>query len=182
MSELSARIAELIYRLKDGDFAALDAILRLIGGRMMSLSVSITKNRADAEDVVQTAFVKVVQNADKFHGGNGYGFVMKITQNAALDFLRKKGRRAEINIDDCFSLTSFDGYDEEKKLTALTLEQAIARLPAYGKSLIYYRYYMDMTVREIASKTGKSKSQVQRDLEMTEKNLKTILLSGTKRL
>ncbi|PWM73613.1 MAG: hypothetical protein DBX59_04715 [Bacillota bacterium] len=175
MSELSARIAELLIRLKDGDSAALDEILRLIGGRMMSLALGVVKNRADAEDVVQTAFVKTVQNVDKFHGGNGYGFIMKITQNAALDHLRRRGRKAEINIDDCFSLSSSDGYDEERVAAALTLEQGIARLPAYGKKLIYYRYYMDMTLREIAKATGKSKSQIQRDLEETEKSLKKYL-------
>ncbi len=176
MSELSARIAELILRLQKGDSYALDEILRLIGGRMMSLALGVTKNRADAEDVVQTAFIKLVQNAGQFHGGNGYGFIMKITQNAALDFLRGKGRRAEICIDDCFSLTSFGGYDEERMTSSLTLEQAIAKLPVYGKKLIYYRYYMDMTIREIAKTTGKSKSQIQRDLEETEKLLKEYLV------
>ncbi len=40
---------------------------------------------------------------------------------------------------------------------------------------------MDMTVREIAAKTGKSKSQIQRDLEETEKTLKNLLAEGDKR-
>ena len=181
MSELSAKIAELLFRLHRGDENALDEILRLAGGRMLALALSITKNRADAEDAVQTAFIKIVQASGKFRGGNGYGFVMKITQNAALDLLKSRGRRAEICIDDFFSLSSSEGYDEENILSALTLEQAIGRLPVYGKTLIYYRYYMDMTVREIAAKTGKSKSQIQRDLEETEKTLKNLLAEGDKR-
>ena len=39
---------------------------------------------------------------------------------------------------------------------------------------------MDYTLREMAAKEKKSKSQIQRDLEETEKNLKIILLNGTK--
>ena len=56
MSELSEQIAEFLLRLKSGDSFALDEILRLAGGRMMSLALGITKNRADAEDAVQNAF------------------------------------------------------------------------------------------------------------------------------
>lgn len=180
MSELSEQIAEFLLRLKSGDSFALDEILRLAGGRMMSLALGITKNRADAEDAVQNAFLNVVKHIRRFRGGNGYGFLMKITQNAALDVLRARGRRAEVDIDCCFSLSSSDGYDEERRVSALSLEQAIARLPAYGKRLIFYRYYMDYTLREMAAKEKKSKSQIQRDLEETEKNLKIILLNGTK--
>ena len=163
-----------------GKESALDEIYRLCSSRMFALALGILKNRTDAEDAVQNAFVKVVENADKFKGGNGYGFVMKITQNAALDLLRKKGRHAEINIDDCFSITSYDAYDEDKKVTAITLEEAIKQLPIREKELIYYRYYLDLTIREIAGKTGSSKSQVQRDLDEAEKKLKIFLLSGTK--
>lgn len=180
MSELSALIATYLLYLKMGKESALDEIYRLCSSRMFALALGILKNRTDAEDAVQNAFVKVVENADKFKGGNGYGFVMKITQNAALDLLRKKGRHAEVNIDDCFSITSYDAYDEDKKVTAITLEEAIKQLPEREKELIYYRYYLDLTIREIAGKTGSSKSQVQRDLDEAEKKLKIFLLSGTK--
>ena len=122
----------------------------------MSLALGITKNRADAEDAVQNAFLNVVKHIHRFRGGNGYGFLMKITQNAALDVLRARGRRAEVDIDCCFSLSSSDGYDEERRVSALSLEQAIARLPAYGKRLIFYRYYMDYTLREMAAKEKKT--------------------------
>ncbi|MFR6055303.1 MAG: sigma factor-like helix-turn-helix DNA-binding protein [Eubacteriales bacterium] len=54
------------------------------------------------------------------------------------------------------------------------------QLPIREKELIYYRYYLDLTIREIAGKTGSSKSQVQRDLDEAEKKLKIFLLSGTK--
>ena len=39
MSELSEQIAEFLLRLKSGDSFALDEILRLAGGRMMSLAL-----------------------------------------------------------------------------------------------------------------------------------------------
>lgn len=182
MSELSALIATYLLYLKMGRESALDEIYRLCSSRMFALSLGILKNRADAEDAVQTAFVKMVDNLDKFKGGNGYGFIMKITQNTAIDMLRKRGKACEVNIDDCFSLTSYDAYDEERKVTSITLEEAIAKLKKREKELIYYRYYLDMTIREIAAKVGESKSKVQRDLENAEKNLKTLILSGTKRL
>lgn len=164
--------------LANGNAEILDAIYLLAGGRMFALAKGITKNHADAEDVVSESVIKIARNIRKFNGDNGYAWVMKITRNVALDFLRKKGIRAEENIDDIFSLSSSD-YDEEKIGNAITLEAAIKKLSPAEQRLIYYTYYLDMTVREAAKNAGISKSAAQRNIEAAEKKLKLLLSDGT---
>lgn len=172
------QLNNLLVRLKRGDGGALDGVLAAAGKRMLALAQGILGNRADAEDAVQESFLKIARSVHAFREDtNGYAWIMRIVRNAALDLLRKRKRRAEENIDLFFSLT--DGsYSEERLNEAVALERAAARLEADERKLIYYRYYLDFTVREIARETGQSKSAVQRALDRAEKNLKSFLEAG----
>ena len=60
------------------------------------------------------------------------------------------------------------------------LEQAIAKLDYGERRAIYMRYYLDMTVREIAKAIGVPRSSTERLLLRAENNLKKFLQSGIK--
>lgn len=170
-----AQLNMYLANLAEGDAWALDRIYLLVSRQMYALARSIVKNTSDAEDIVQDTFVKIVEKIGSFsRGSNGYAWIMKITRNNALDFLRKRGRRAEENIDDFFNLSE-SGYDENKRDSAIMLEMAIKKLEDNEKRLIYYTYYLDMTVREIAKELHISKSAVSRGLQKAEENLKKFL-------
>ena len=166
--------------IRDGVPEALDSLYLLVGGRMFALARSIGKNISDAEDIVQDSLVRIALKIKSFSKDtNGYAWVMKITRNVALDFLRKKGVRAEENIDDFFNLACGD-YDEDKRDDAILLEQAINRLDSDERKAVYYTYYMDMTVRETAKSMGISKSAAARLIGRAENRLKSFLENGTK--
>ena len=59
------------------------------------------------------------------------------------------------------------------------LQDAIAKLEPDEKKVIYYKYYLDMTVREIAVELKCGKSTVQRTAEKAEQKLKNFLNGGT---
>lgn len=168
------QLNRLILRIARGDASALDELFSLMGKRMYALAVGIVKTRADAEDVVSESFVKLVRFASNFKEDNGYGFLMRIVRNTAFDFLRKNKRTATENIDDFFSLAD-ERYSPEKREDALLLEKAIKSLPPLEKKMIYYRYYLDLTVREIARETGMSKSAAARALLRAEEKLRELL-------
>ncbi|MDE7296842.1 MAG: RNA polymerase sigma factor [Clostridia bacterium] len=172
------QLNRLLVRLQRGDGGALDGVLAVAGKRMLALAQGILGNRADAEDAVQESFLKIARSVHGFRiDTNGYAWVMRIVRNTALDMLRKRKRRAEENIDEFFSLT--DGsYSEEGLAEAVALERAVARLQPDERKIIYYRYYLDFTVRDIARETGASKSAVQRTLDRAEKQLKIFLGAG----
>ena len=50
-----------LIALKNGNADFLDAIYRLVGGRMYALAKSITGSQSDAEDVLHDSFIKIVQ-------------------------------------------------------------------------------------------------------------------------
>ncbi len=164
-------------RIGRGDAQSLDELYLLVGKRMFALARGIVQRNEDAEDVVSDSLVKLVRYAASFREENGYAYVMRIVRNTALDFLRKNKREATVDIDALFSLSD-DRYSPEKREDAILLERAIRGLSPPEKRMIYYRYYLDYTVREIAREENIGKSTAERAVQAAEEHLKELLHAG----
>ena len=167
-------INKCIFRLAKGDSAALDD-LSCLSARMLSVALSVVKNRAEAEDVVQDSFLRIYQKAGEFCGGNGYAWICKITQNIALNRLR--GKKLTENIDDCVLAAKEDVA--ERSAAAVAVQQAMSVLTPFEQRVIYQKYFMDLTVRESAKSLGSTRSTVARALKSGEEKLKNFLNGGT---
>ena len=167
----------LLSLLRAGRADALDDIYLAVGRRMYALARGIVGD-ADADDVLSESFLKIARGIRSFREDtNGYAWVMRIVRNTAFDFLRKRKVRAEENLDAFFHLTD-ERYSPERREEALALEEALEKLSADERKMIYYRYYLDFTVREIAAETGMSKSAVARAAQNAEDKLKKLLQEG----
>ena len=168
----------LLTSLRHGNANALDGVYALLGGQMLALARGIVHNRADAEDVGTDKFHKLVPRIRTYRSGsNGRAFVMRIVRNTAFDLLRRRKIRAEEDLDAFFHLTD-ERYDPGRTEDALMLEEAVAKLDPPERRMIYYRYYLDFTVREIAQETGMSKSAAARLVSLAEEKLKKLLGAG----
>lgn len=178
--EMRLQINNLIVRISNGDVDALELLSRLISARMLSIALSVVKNRAVAEEVVQDSFLRIVNSAHRFKfGTNGYAWICKITQNVALNALRKENKHKSVNLDDCFDIAAIDDVAEQSS-AHLLLKQAMAQLSSFERQVVYQKYFMDFTVRDIADSLGKSKSTVQRALSSGEEKIKLFVKNGTK--
>ena len=171
------KLNSLILAVANGDAGGLDGILLLAGGKMTAVAAGVV-GRDYAEDVVHDSLIKIARFAKSFKRGmNPYGWIMKIVKNTALDFIRSKKLHPQIGEEQFFSLSSLD-YSPEKRENAIVLEQAISKLEKNEQRIIYFIYYLDMTIREIAAEMKISKSAAQRLKDRAEEKLKS-LLSGT---
>lgn len=171
------RLERLICAVADGRADCLDGIYSVAGKRMFAVALSVV-GKNFAEDVVHDAFIKIARFAKRYERGtNAYGWILKITRNIALDYLKKRKAHPEVSEEEFYSLTSAD-YSPEKRENAILLEQAISILEKDERQIIYLKYYIDMTVREIASEMRISKSAAQRLIERAENKLKNILETG----
>lgn len=178
--QMRQKINSLILQIAKGDLSALEDLSRLVSGRLLSIALSVVGNRALAEEVVQDTLLRVVYNAKSFKPNtNGYGWMCKIAQNLALNALRREKRTQTVNIDECFSLASTDDVFEQSA-AHLMLKQAMEGLEPLERWILYQKYFMDLTVREIAAAVGKSKSAVQRALASAEEKVRNFVKSGTK--
>lgn len=111
---------------------------------------------ADAEDVVQLAFVRWWQHnpgGDRSHVPLLYAAVRTIS----LDSIRSEGRRQRRELASEVALPSEDAphFDPplENRETARLLEQAVARLPDEQREVVTLRVWGGLTFAEIAEAT-----------------------------
>ena len=77
--------------------------------RIYRHALRLTKNVADAEDVVQATWLKVLLNASSFRGDSEpMGWIYRITSNEARNLFRKRKRRAAASLE-----TLRSGSDDE---------------------------------------------------------------------
>jgi RNA polymerase sigma-70 factor (ECF subfamily) len=88
--------AELAEGCKRGNLRAFERLYDLHAGRMKSLAFHLLGNRADAEDTVQEAFLKVYRAVQGFDGHSSLAtWVYRILLNCCYDAIRKRQRLAE---------------------------------------------------------------------------------------
>ncbi|MDE7453695.1 MAG: sigma-70 family RNA polymerase sigma factor, partial [Clostridia bacterium] len=167
----------LIIAVANGHADCLDGIYEVAGKRMFAAASALV-GRNDAEDIVHDSLIKIARFAHRYRReDNPFGWILKIVRNTALDFLRSD--KPQASTEEFYSLASSD-YQPEKLDEALTLEAAISKLDGNEKQVIYLKYFVDMTVREIAAEMKLSKSSAQRLIEKAELNLKNLLRAGQK--
>jgi len=81
--------ALLVEALKVRTPAAFDDLVKRYGRRLLTVAMRITKNREDAEDVVQESFLKVFKKIDSFRGASKFlSWLTQIAINQALMLIR----------------------------------------------------------------------------------------------
>jgi len=81
--------SSLVQALKTRTPAAFDDLVKQYGCRLLTVAMRITKNREDAEDVVQESFLKVFKKIDSFRGASKFSsWLTQIVINQALMLIR----------------------------------------------------------------------------------------------
>ena len=95
--------------------------------------------------------------------GKFISWVMRIAHNLVIDHFRKKSRIPKFNNNkefDIFSIIKDNSADIEtaliKKQTLKKVREIIDFLPDDQKQVLIYRYYNDLSFKEISEKTGVS--------------------------
>ncbi len=91
--------AALVAGAKTGDARAFELLVERHEGRIFSIAQRMTRNREDAEDVVQQSFQKAFINLKKFEGDSLFStWLTRIAINEALMLLRRKRGSCEVPI------------------------------------------------------------------------------------
>src|SRR5882757_7251691 len=93
--------AALVAAAKTGDAHAFELLVHRHEGRIFLLAQRMTRNREDAEDVVQQSFQKAFIHLRKFAGESLFStWLTRIAINEALMLLRRRRGSRELSIDD----------------------------------------------------------------------------------
>lgn len=162
--------------IREGNEAGVDMLYDVLGKNMLAVARGAVGDKFVAEDVVQDSFLKIVRNVNKYKKGtNPCAWALKIVRNTALNTLEAEKNKKTEDIDEFYALASGDD-EEEKSTTKILVETLMNTLaPPVVKQMIYLKYFLDMTVREIAKEVGKSKFYVAKKIAEAEEFMKSRL-------
>ena len=90
----------LVAAAKSGDAAAFEELVSRYESKIFRLTMNITRNREDAEDAMQDAFLKSYSHLKTFQGDSRfYTWLVRIAANEALMRLRKR-RPNQFSLDE----------------------------------------------------------------------------------
>jgi len=88
---------ELIQKLKDGNKAAFNELVRLYANRVINTCYKFLLDKEDAEDISQEVFVEVFQSIKTFRGDSKLStWIYRIAVTKSLDELKKRNRKKRI--------------------------------------------------------------------------------------
>lgn len=122
--------AQVIDRCKNGVNRAQYELYKLYAKAMFNVSMRICNDYAEAEDVLQEAFISAFKNLHSYKADASFGsWLKKIVVNAAINAIRKK--RAElVPMDERLAEDIADETDEDDSEWKVDqVRQAIQHLP-----------------------------------------------------
>jgi len=152
--------AELVERGQDGDEAALGQLVRRHHSGAYRIAISYLRDRDEAEDVVQDAFVKAFRGLAGFRGDSSFRtWLYRITVNEAKGALRRSARRRETALEDASHAVSGERDPASAAALADQAERAramLATLPEKQRLSVSLRTEDGLSFREIGEITGSS--------------------------
>ena len=130
-----------------------DWLARQYGPAVYRLAFARTGSRADAEDVMQEVFVRLLKVrpdfADREHAK---AWLLRVAANCANDLFRAPWRRREEPLSE--TLSAPEGPEPGGVV------EAVLALPPKYRTAVHLYYYEDLSVAEIAAILGKSEGAV----------------------
>lgn len=151
---------ELARRCARGDNAARRELYETYGSRLLALCRRYAVDAAEAEDLMQDAFVKIFRVIGRFRWsrpGSLYSWMARVALNLAFDSAKKRRRLALQlgNVEELAGeLPDEPDYVETLSVPAEVLQEMIAALPE-GYRTVFTLYCIDeLSHKEIAALLG----------------------------
>jgi RNA polymerase sigma-70 factor (ECF subfamily) len=133
-----------------GEIEALAELFKRHNAKMKSIAYRVTKNEADAEDVVQNALISVMRSANKFRGESAVStWLFRIVTNAAIDKLRSSKAHPvyELPID-----IPLKNSEMSVKDLSIDLLNALKSLPVNQRNVVLLIDLAGWTIADVAQK------------------------------
>jgi RNA polymerase sigma factor (sigma-70 family) len=151
---------DLVQLIRSGDTGLYRQLVDRYKDRAFMLAVRMLRNREDAEEAAQDAFVRAFKGLDKFEGSAKFGtWFYKILYNVCLTRIAKRKDEFEtLQFDENNSpdppLTPHEDYSEyEANDTISFIKRTIDSLPAKYRTVLSLFYFQDLSHQEICDVT-----------------------------
>jgi len=168
-----------------GDDEAFAALVRKYRSRVFSIAGRFARNDQELDDVAQEIFIKVYRNLGRYRGDAPFEhWISRIAVRAGYDLLRKtRHDRENVSLDSVtvtladINAGKFVGVTEVREV----LEFAMQKLNEKDRLVITLLELEEKSVREVATLTGWSESNVKVRAFRARQELKKILEAAHER-
>jgi RNA polymerase sigma-70 factor, ECF subfamily len=182
--------AVLLARLRSGDDAAYEELVRMETRHLLAVARRMLRNEEDAQDAVQQAFLAAFRALPSFNGQSRMTtWLHRIVTNEALMRLRTRGRRHEDSIEDLLPSYIEDGHHVEqfsewalpadtrivRHETRAQVRAAIDRLPDAYRTVLLLRDIEELSTEETARMLGVNTNTVKIRLHRARQALLKLL-------
>ena len=180
----------LLERLRAGENAAFEQLIRVYGGRLLAVARRFLPVEEDARDAVQEAFTSAFRSIEKFEGNARLStWLHRIVVNAALMKLRTRRRKPEQSIEELLPGFLEDGHLErpaspwrkdaleglEREALRALLNEKIQMLPERYRNVLLLRDIEELDTQETAELMGISQGAVKTRLHRARLALRELL-------
>lgn len=161
------RDRKLVERVQKGDQRAFRELFDQYNRRAFAVAIGVVKNKQDALDVVQEAFIKVHRHIHNFQGSSSfYTWLYRIVMNLSIDHVRKAKRVRDLDYDDgvgrdagnvagdgALLPTVLDGNPRKavmRRELSEAIQAALEQLPEYHRAVILLREVEGLSYEEMA--------------------------------
>ncbi len=183
-------------RSRKGDPEAFRAIFERYKRRAYALALGVVHDKDAALDVVQEAFLRAHRHLDGFEGNASvYTWLYRIVMNAAIDHVRKEGRRKTVDYDDAVAhLEEQSSADTAALVPELLrgnpakeiarreirekIDAALGQLSENHRAVLVMREVDGLSYEEMAKVMKCSKGTIMSRLFHARKNMQKLLLES----
>jgi RNA polymerase sigma-70 factor (ECF subfamily) len=156
----------LVKAAINGDADSFTELCRRYYPAMVAIAHSALGDRHLAEDAAQQAFAKAAVKLPQLKNENRFaGWLAAICRNVAKDMAR---RTENLHITDDLSMIAAKSRDDD---TTEAVSEAISKLSASARELIFLRYYDGMSYQQISSVLGISEQAISGRLRRAKKKM-----------
>jgi len=155
MIESKDKTTILVERLQQGSEEAFSQLYDMYNAALYGIILRVVQDEEIAQDVLQDAFVTIWKKANLYVPGKGtfFTWMLNISRNKAIDYVRKIGREGQ-------GKSNFEAeLDTNQQVTSIPIDQIgldelVMSLSNEHKTIIDYLFYKGYTQQETSDELG----------------------------
>ena len=142
-------------------------------GAVLRLALARTRNAADAQDVAQDVFIKLLRSTTRFHDDDHlHAWLLRATHDSCVDLHRQAWRRRVETRDDMAVVTDRETWDPTiEEVVNHPVWTAMERLPDKLRCALHLHYVEGYGIAEVANILGCTEAAARTRLHRGRKKL-----------
>ncbi len=170
---------DLVSDCLAGDREAFGTLVLRYQKRVIGVAYRALRDNGLAEDLAQEVFMRAYRSLKGFKAGKRFGpWIMAICANRTRDYLKLRGKRAEVIWDLDRSLRAPRSTPLERAAARETLtriEKAISELPEETQEVLRLRFIMGLDYQEVAETLGLALGTVKSRISRAREALRLLI-------